>query len=238
VDGFSWRYRSHVPGIKKSGNRYGNNPYRCKIIQTYIQTPLIWGIHVSGNSNYNHISEIENTTAAISRYGSGSHLMSYINAQNQGWDISNLQFEVVKNLDGAVTGLTQGTSDYFMWEHFTTKPLVDNGTFKRIADCPTPWPCFVIAVREDVLSNKEKEIKNILDIINTVTMDFKKTPNIDRILSTRYEQRLEDIREWLQITEWSQSLITQKTLDKVQNELFKLNLIENKVDSKSLIQKI
>ena len=30
-----------------------------------------------------------------------------------------------------------------------TKPLVDNGIFRRIADCPTPWPCFVIAVRDN-----------------------------------------------------------------------------------------
>jgi hypothetical protein len=40
-----------------------------------------------------------------------------------------------------------------MWERFMTKPLVDKGIFRRIADCPTPWPCFVIAVRDEVLEN-------------------------------------------------------------------------------------
>ena len=36
-----------------------------------------------------------------------------------------------------------------MWEKFTTKPLVDTNTFRHIGDCPSPWPCFVIAVREE-----------------------------------------------------------------------------------------
>jgi len=44
-----------------------------KIIQTYIQSPLIWGIHVGYNSDYHSIKDIEQTSAAISRYGSGSH---------------------------------------------------------------------------------------------------------------------------------------------------------------------
>ncbi|MBQ4822584.1 substrate-binding domain-containing protein [Aquimarina sp. MMG016] len=206
-----------------------------KIVQTYIDTPLIWGIHVSANSNYQNLSDLQNTKAAISRYGSGSHLMAYVNAQNEGWDTSTLKFEVIKNLDGAIEGLTNGNADYFMWEHFTTKPLVDKGTFRRVADCPTPWPCFVIAVREEVLKTKNEEIKTILDIINTTTADFKKIPSIDRTLSHRYDQQLEDIRKWLEITEWSQSQIQPEILKKVQDQLHILNIIEEKVDPKELI---
>ncbi|WP_438423321.1 substrate-binding domain-containing protein [Aquimarina macrocephali] len=209
-----------------------------KIIQTYIQTPLIWGIHVSVHSKYTHLSELQNTKAAISRYGSGSHLMAYVNAQNQKWDTSHLQFEVVKNLDGAVEALTNGKADYFMWEHFTTKPLVDNGTFRRVIDCPTPWPCFVIAVREEVLNTKKEEIKAILDTINTTTTDFKHIPSIDRTLSYRYDQQLEDIQKWLQHTEWSQSLIEKKTLVEVQDYLFNLQIINKKIAPEKLIYDI
>jgi len=207
----------------------------CKIVQTYIETPLIWGIHVAHESKFKSISELKNPKAAISRYGSGSHLMSYINAQNQEWETSNLKFEVVKNLDGAVDSLTNATADYFMWEHFTTKPLVDNKIFRRIADCPTPWPCFVIAVREDILATQRNDIQNIINIINTTTKDFKEIPDIDKTLSIRYEQQLEDIQEWLTITEWSQTMIENETLDMIQNKLFSLDIIDKKVESKSLI---
>jgi hypothetical protein len=48
-----------------------------------------------------------------------------------------------------------------------TKPLVDKGIFRR-GDRPTPWPCFVIAVREEILENIQI-IKSILNIINNKT---------------------------------------------------------------------
>ena len=60
-----------------------------------------------------------------------------------------------------------------MWERFMTQPLVDKGIFRRIADCPTPWPCFVIAVRNEVLENHPKVIDQILDIINTQPKNSK-----------------------------------------------------------------
>jgi hypothetical protein len=48
-----------------------------------------------------------------------------------------LQFEIINTIDGAVEALTSGTADYFMWERFMTKPLVDKGIFRRVGDCPT-----------------------------------------------------------------------------------------------------
>ncbi len=206
-----------------------------KIIQTYIQTPLIWGIHVGANSSFSLHKELENTVAAISRYGSGSHLMAYINAKNQGWDTTSLKFDVVKNLDGAIAALTNGKADYFMWEHFTTKPLVDNGTFRHIADCPTPWPCFVVAVRNEILETKREEVRAIMNIINATTSDFKQIPSIDKTLAHRYDQKLEDIREWLAQTEWSQSLIENDVLINVQNQLRQLDIVTDTLPPENLI---
>ncbi len=76
-----------------------------------------------------------------------------------------------------------------MWEHFTTKPLVDNRTFRRVADCPTPWPCFVIAVREEFLTSNKHDLQRMLKVINAKTKDFKDIPNIDEVLAKRYDQK-------------------------------------------------
>ena len=103
-----------------------------KIVQTFVETPLIWGIHVAKDSKFKKIEDLEHATIAISRFGSGSHLMAIVNAFNQGWKIENLKFKVIGNLQGGIDALTNGEADYFMWEHFTTKPIVDNGTFRRI----------------------------------------------------------------------------------------------------------
>ena len=199
------------------------------IIQVYVQSPLIWGIHVAANSEYKSLADLKGTKAAISRFGSGSHLMSFVNAQNNNWKTNDLQFEIVNTIDGAVEALTKGEADYFMWERFMTKPLVDNGTFRRVADCPTPWPCFVIAVRNEVLENNSNIIEQILDIINATTEEFKYIPSIDRTLANKYNQKLEDIQEWLSLTHWSQKQIDKNTLEKVQNQLLSLNIIENKL---------
>ncbi|WP_130733660.1 substrate-binding domain-containing protein [Flavobacterium sp. J27] len=197
-----------------------------KIVQVYVKSPLIWGIHVAANASYQTLSDLENTKAAISRLGSGSHLMSYVNAQNNHWDTHQLQFEIVNTIDGAVTALTSGMADYFMWERFMTKPLVDNGTFRKVADCPTPWPCFVIAVRNEILEKEGHVVTQILEIINATTEEFKHIPSIDRTLASKYNQKTEDIQEWLSLTHWSQKQIDKQTVEKVQNQLHTLNIIE------------
>lgn len=208
-----------------------------KITQTYVKSPLIWGIHVSATSSFKKIEDLENATVAISRFGSGSHLMAIVNAHNNGWDIDKLKFKVVGNLQGGIDALTNGDADYFMWEHFTTKPLVDNGTFNRIDDCPTPWPCFVVAVRNEVLENNFDEVKKVLDIINDCTDDFKQLDNIDKTLAIRYEQQLEDIQKWLSITEWNDGKpMSKNLLTRIQNKMVAFNVIEKKENSSKLVR--
>ena len=199
-----------------------------KIVQVYVGSPLIWGIHVAAGSGYRSLEDLQDGNVAISRYGSGSHLMAIVNAKQQGWNTDSLRFEVINTLDGAVEALTTGKADYFMWERFMTKPIVDAGIFRRVGDCPTPWPCFVIAVRNEILEKHPDEIGMLLDSINQMTTGFKDLPDIDHILAKRYDQKIEDIREWLKLTEWSQKKLDSTTFEKVQDQLFELKIIEKK----------
>ena len=208
-----------------------------KIVQEYIGSPLIWGIHVSKESKYKELQDLKGTTAAISRLGSGSHLMAYVNAQHQNWEIDELQFEIVNNVDGAIKALHNDDAQYFMWEHFTTKPLVDNDTFRLVADCPTPWPCFVIAVRAEFLESNAKEIRNMLKVINAETKEFKLRPRIDEILAERYGQKLEDIRKWLDLTRWSQNQISEDEINEVMDQLVLLNIIQDKKSPAEILWK-
>ena len=209
-----------------------------KIVQVYVESSLIWGIHVAAQSNFKTLSDLENKKVAISRLGSGSQLMAYVNADNQGWKTDNLQFEIVNTIDGAVEALTNGTADYFMWERFMTKPLVDKGIFRRIADCPTPWPCFVIAVREEVLLNNPVLISKILAIVNQTTQEFKDIPSIDKTLALTYHQKVEDIQEWLSLTHWSQKSLSVEMLNKVQNQLFQLKIIDKKGTFEDIVKTV
>jgi len=154
--------------------------------------------------------------------------MAYVNADNQGWKIDNLEFEVVNTIDGAVDALTSKKADYFMWEKFMTQPLVDKGIFRRVADCPTPWPCFVIAVRNELLQKSPNSIAQILELINRTTQNFKAIPNIDKTLADKYNQKIEAIHQWLDLTQWSQKTMDENMLNKIQNQLFELKIIDKK----------
>lgn len=210
-----------------------------KIVQTYVQSPLVWGVHVAYNSKFKTSSELKNKKAAISRYGSGSHLMAYINAQQLEWDVTrDLEFKLIKNLDGGVKALSNGDADYFLWEKFTTKPFVDEGIFKRIGECPTPWPCFVIAARDELINSDSSSLKTILEIINTITKKFKTIPEIDQIISKRYKQKQTDVQQWLSQTEWSQKNIDKKTIEIVQNKLMALDLLSKKLSYNELTHSI
>lgn len=200
-----------------------------KILQNFIATPLIWGIHVAANSPFQHLEELKNQTAAISRYGSGSHLLTYVNAENQGWPIEDLKFELVQDLNGAIETLPADRAQYFMWEHFTTKPLVDAGIFRRLADCPTPWPCFVIVTTEEYIHNNEELLQQMLGTLNQTTLHFKELPNLTEKIAEKYEQKPEDVQEWLKLTEWSQSQISEEAIQQTQEHLLDLNLIEKKL---------
>lgn len=206
-----------------------------KIVQTFVKSPLIWGIHVATKSNYTKVSELKNAQAAISRMGSGSHLMAYLQAQKLGWNTTReLHFKIIKNLEGGVKALRESEADYFLWEKYTTKPLVDSGVFRRIGECPTPWPCFVIAATDSFIKNETFTLKSILETINSITKEFKNIEDIDKILSKRYGQKRKDVQAWFAQTEWSQKNIRDETLKNVQNKLLELKLISQKLDINQL----
>lgn len=199
-----------------------------KIVQVYVKSPLIWGIHVAAKSKYQTVTDLENTKCAISRKGSGSELMAYVNAHNQKWSTENLQFEIVNTIDGAVDALTNHNADYFMWERFMTKPLVDKGIFRRLDDCLTPWPSFVIVATDQLLESSPDLIEKILQIINFKTSNFKEIPEITSTIAMRFQQKIEDIEHWIERTEWSQDIMDEEMLNKVQNQLFEFGIINKK----------
>ena len=202
-----------------------------KIIQFYVKSPLRWGIHVGAKSKFTSVNDLENSRAAISRFGSGSHLMAYVNADNYKWDLAKQKFEVVKNLDGGRAYLADGKADYFLWEKFTTKPFVDNGEFRIIGECPTPWPSFVVAVREELLLTHNAEIEQILKIVNESCSQVKTSDNTVKEIAERYQLKEEDVSVWFNETEWAYNGdLDSETINKVQERLIDLEIIDAKMD--------
>ena len=156
-----------------------DNGNPSSIVQNYVSSSLIWGVHVAQNSSFQTIEDLKNSRPAISRYGSGSHTMAYIQAEQLGWNTSEIECVVVNNIDTAVEALTAGEAEYFMWEHFTTKPLVDKKIFRRVSDFPTPWSSFVIAATDKYKANHSTTINKFLEVLNEKTKNCKLVNRIE-----------------------------------------------------------
>ena len=209
------------------------NPSR--ILQWYVTTPLYWGIHVAAGSPYEKMDDVKGKRYAISRMGSGSHLMAHVDAKMRGWTLQDEQFVVVNNVDGAREALKNNQAEIFLWEKFTTKPLVDAGEFRKIDERPTPWPCFVIAASEKALAKQKDAIQLMQKIISKQCDAFMDEYNALAIISQRYNLLEKDVKQWMRITSWAcDNEIHAGTLHQVVDSLLDLKIINKKVQANEL----
>ena len=198
----------------------------AKIIAVYVKTPLIWGVHVPINQGINQLDDLDASTFAISREGSGSHLMSYVLAKQRGWDPTALSFNVVGDVYGGLWALNNDEAQGFLWEKYTTQPFVDQGKCKRIGEVLTPWPCFVIAVRTEILQHEAALLQAILPIIQKRAQELKNSDDAAEVLAWRYALKKDEVTSWLSKTEWSDQLdVDQKDIQHVVETLHELNLV-------------
>ena len=211
----------------------------CRIVKWHVTSPLVWGIHTGAGNELNDLSNIQGKKYAISRFGSGSHLMAFVDARQRNIEIQEEQFIVVNNLAGAEKSLSANETDLFMWEKFMTKPLVDKGVFKRIGECPTPWPSFLIAFKKDFLAQNKEAIRKLLHVINSVTRNFKNQPDIINSIAKKYSLQPIDVAAWLNAVEWSSdNNMKEEEIQKVVNTLYELNIIKEKKSFEELVVKI
>jgi ABC-type nitrate/sulfonate/bicarbonate transport system substrate-binding protein len=203
-------------------DRIEGNPGR--IIGYHIKSPLIWGIHANPNLALKNISDlnIEELKVLISRFGSGSHLMSFLLAKQEGWELTDSSFKVINDLEGAKKEIVNENYGIFLWEKFTTKPFVDQGFFNRIGEILTPWPCFVMVAHEHFIAEHPNLVKKIRNGIYKKSSMLKESYNLNLTLSNIFNISVEDINHWLNHTVWA----TDEKMDK--NELIKtIEILKN-----------
>lgn len=179
---------------------HGNS---SKIVQFYVNSPLRWGIYTGAKNELHNLENIEGKKYAISRFKSGSHLMAYVNAARLGIEIEDDDFVIVGNLEGARKSLASQQADLFMWEKFTTKPFVDNGEFRFLEECRTPWPCFVVTATDEFIHTQNESLHEVLDIINQSCQDLKSNQEAVDLIAWRYQIKLADAMQWFSELEYA-----------------------------------
>lgn len=212
----------------------GGNP--SKIISVYVNSPLVWGIHTGIDNSLGNHQDIYDKQYAISRLGSGSHLMAIVDATVNKKKLSQEQFTVINNLEGALESLESLSTDVFYWEKFTTKPYVDGGQLHRVGKFLTPWPGFVIAATDTILHQNPQEIKTLLQVIYEQTNRFMQSKEVISLVAERYQQKLEDVQEWYHSTQWStNNTIKNEMLSEVIQYLELANIIESNTNIPDLV---
>ena len=176
---------------------------KASIGKIYIDTPLLWGIYTGANSPVSALDKFSNKRIAISRFGSGSHLMPMIHASQHQETLSDTQFEIVNSLHGGVRALTEGNADLFYWEKFMTRPHIKSGELRLVGEFSAPWSSFMIIVSNEAIKTKKESVLKLLEIINEECITFKQDTSSPIHISKRFDMSLPEARRWLQETQWN-----------------------------------
>lgn len=198
-----------------------------KIVQFYVNSPLRWGIYTGAKNELQNLENIEGKKYAISRFKSGSHLMTYVNASSLGIEIKDDDFVIIGNLEGARKALASQQADLFMWEKFTTKPFVDNGEFKMIGECKTPWPCFAVVATDDFIENQPQTLDEVLEIVNQSCNELKFNDEAVDLIAWRYQIKLADAMKWFSELEYAaKAEINEEEMNVIFGKLVQFNIID------------
>ncbi|CAK7270210.1 hypothetical protein SEPCBS57363_003989 [Sporothrix epigloea] len=195
-----------------------------QIVGTYVESPLCWAISSGiGRDDIPSVDALKGSKIGVSRIGSGSYVMGYVLADRQAWLTAGeapfadtVVLGTFANLRNAVN---DGSADFFMWEHFTSKKYYDNKEIKRVGEIYTPWSSWKIVASTAVLASPEKEVQlqELFAKLDQGIAHFNSNPEESvKYISTALDYSEEDAREWLRTVQFAEhtSGVSLSTIEK------------------------
>ena len=201
------------------------NPSR--IVSNYVDSPLTWGVHVGAKTALRKPEDLKGVPFAISRFNSGGHLMAMSFAKAQGWTLTEKDFVVVNNLKGALEHMGGSKPLAFLWEKATTSPWVDNGSLRCVDECRSPWPCFMLVARNEVLEAQSDAVRRVVKVVQDQARGLMEKKSAPEMVTQRYGMSVAAAKEWFGEVRWNTNgSVDVKALHAVSNTLFSLGLVE------------
>jgi|694.fasta_scaffold02231_14 sulfonate transport system substrate-binding protein len=198
---------------------------KAHIAKVYIESPLVWGIYSGRKSNIGNVQNGMSGKYAISRFGSGSHLMAMIHANQNNHALETDQFLVVNSLHGAVDSLVKNETQIFFWEKFMTRPHVKSGELSLIGEFSAPWSSFLIICSDHVLKQKADLVQKLLTVMNAECISFKQDNSSVIHLKKKFDMTMTEARHWLRDTQWNYDYKVEKqSLENAKSALFSVNM--------------
>lgn len=140
---------------------------------------------------------------------------------------TRLPIETFANLRDAVN---DGSADFFMWEHFTSKRYYDNGSIKRLGEIYTPWSSWQIVARDDARDLRLDDLFTKLD--QGIRYFEQHQEEAVQYISTNLDYSEDDAQTWLETVKFAQSTkgVDIETVEKTVDVLRKAGVLEHEVD--------
>ncbi len=180
-----------------------NQGLKAKVAKVYIESPLVWGIYTGTNSKIKTVFGNRKSQYAISRFGSGSHLMAMIHANQQGKLLTEKDFSVVNSLYGAADSLVKSETQLFYWEKFMTRPYVKSGELNLIGEFSAPWSSFLIIASDAVIKSKPEVVQRLLQVMNAELISFKQDNSSVIHIRKKFDMSMTEARNWIKNTQWN-----------------------------------
>ncbi|MFN0030670.1 MAG: ABC transporter substrate-binding protein [Flavobacteriales bacterium] len=208
---------------------------QAKIAKVYIETPLVWGIYSGANSKIKSVDDVKKGRHAISRFGSGSHLMAMIRASQKKQMLGEKDFLVVNSLHGAVESLVKNETQLFFWEKFMTRPHVKSGELNLVGEFSAPWSSFLIIASETVMNTKQEVLQRLLQVMNAELIAFKQDNSSVVHIRKKFDMSMTEARAWLKNTQWNYDYqIATQSLINSQDALASIGICNDKMKVESL----
>ncbi|MEZ5342052.1 MAG: hypothetical protein R2706_11570 [Acidimicrobiales bacterium] len=78
-----------------------------------------------------------------------------------------------------------------------TQPLVHSGEFRQVGKHETPWPSFVFAARNEILTGRTTELGRVIDLVVAQATTLHQRPGIIDEITSRYGLPTDVAQEWL-----------------------------------------
>ena len=148
------------------------------------------------------VESLQGSKIGVSRIGSGSYVMGFVLADQQGWlspggrppFSDNVVLHTFAGLRAAVNS---GAADFFMWEHFTQKRYFDAGEIRRVGEIYTPWSSWKIVASTD-LPEDDARVRTLFDKLDQGVAHFNANQEeAVQYICTNLDYTEADAREWL-----------------------------------------
>lgn len=165
------------------------------------------------------IDSLSGRKIGVSRLGSGSYVMGFVLADQQGWlqqqkpattESSSSSptppspysdFVILNTFENLRRAVNDGGADFFMWEHFTSKRYYDSGEIRKVGEIYTPWSSWKIVAGTALLGGGGELDPRLHDLFGKLDrgIGYFNDHHDEAVayISTELDYSEEDAREWL-----------------------------------------